>query len=203
VRERKELVTNAGTTVEGTADHAFGTVLFTFNEVVEGDPVFILEEVSELEVTLFVADIDFGVVFVDNRVQFLTDRNVKVRAIANEGKEGKCQGQTHAALHTLILDRLGKAKNRKGNQANERDFDKSGHHVNHGAKERTRNPDRNAFHNLLGFGHKEQNEHGRHGKHRVEVSTHAEERDVADKDENAVAVIFVTLVVPNETEIRH
>ena len=53
------------------------------------------------------------------------------------------------------------------NRVDERNFDKCRHHVNHGAKERTRNPDRNAFHNFLGFGNKEKSEHGRNSEHRV------------------------------------
>ena len=71
-----------------------------------------------------VADVDFGVVFVDNRVQFRTNRNVEVRAVADQGEERKSQGKTHAALNTLVLDGLCKAKNRKSNQADKRDFDK-------------------------------------------------------------------------------
>ena len=126
-----------------------------------------------------------------------------MRAVADQGEERKSQGKTHAALHTLVLDGLCKAKNRKSNQADERDFDKSGHHVDDGAKERTRNPDRNAFHNLLGFGHEQERKHGRHRKHGVKVSAHAEEGDIADKDQDAVAVFFVTLVVPNEAEVRN
>ena len=203
MREREELVAHAGTTVEGTANHAFGAILLTFDEVIEGDPVFVLEQVTELQVPLLVADVDFRIVFVDNRVQFRTDRNVEVRAVTDQGEERKCQRKTHAALHALALERLRKAKDRKGYQADERNFDKSGHHVNDGAKKRTRNPDRNAFHNLLGFRHEQECKHGWHRKHGVKMSAHAEERDITNENQDAVAVLFITLVVPDEAKVRN
>ena len=252
-REGEHLVSQAGTTVESTGNHAFGTILLTFNKGIEGIPVLRFEEVSELEVALFVTDVEFRVVFINRRVEFRTDRDVKVRAVADQSKECKSKGKNEATLkssfsrleytlanacitqtsdnqstnnrnrpairnhhqsgsnqdrqsgHSGLLERepFAKQKDKAQNEnANQGNFNESRNHVDDGAKERTRNPDRNAFDNLFRLSHEEQNEHGRNREHRVKVSAHAKECDVANKDEDTIATRFFTLVVPHETEVR-
>ena len=99
-REGEHLVGNAGTAIESTGNHAFGTVLLTFDEVIEGDPVFVLEQVAKLEVALFVTDVEFRIVFINRRVEFRTDRDVKVGAIADQSKERKSERKKEATLKT-------------------------------------------------------------------------------------------------------
>ena len=191
-------MSQAGTAVEGTGNHAFGTVLLTFDERIESFPVLAIEEVAQLEVALFVANIEFRVVFINCRVEFRTDRDVKMRAVTDQSKECKGNRKEKATLESTFI-RLGdsptkygiqcitrntqdnenadgrkpaaqnhvqsysqqntqthqgatnKAKskelasaknNAQSRKAKERKFNERRHLVNHGAKERTRNPNR-------------------------------------------------------------
>ena len=194
--EREQLVGYTGTAVEGTTNHAFGAVLLTFHKIVEGLPVFTLEQVAQLQVALLIANVDFRVVLVDDRVQFRTYRNIQVSAVTDKGKEGKGQGKTDRLVH-VGSERLCHRKDGKHNQANQGNLDKSRHHINHGAQESSRNPDRNPFHNLLGFSGKQKSKDCRHRKHSVEVGTDAEEGDIADENQNLVTAVFIFLVVPD------
>ena len=127
-----------------------------------------------------------------------------MRAVTNQSKESKGKGKFERVIHShreCSSDSRHKDNDGKSHKAKERDFDKRGHHVNHGAKERTRNPDWDAFDNLSRLSHKEQHKHGRDRKHRVKVSAHAKECDIADEDENLVAAFFVALVVPHQAEV--
>ncbi len=190
------------TAVESAIDHAFGTILLTFNERIEGIPVFSLEQVTQLQIALIVTDVDFRIVFINYRIQLRADRNIKMSAIANQSKEGKCQGKTNRLVHVLT-ERLCQGKNCKSNQADQGDFDKGRHHVNHGAQESTRNPNRETFQDLLGLSHQKQHEDCGNGKHCIQMSANTQEGDVADKDQDAIAGIFVAMLVPHQAQVGH
>ena len=109
-------MSQARTTVEGARNHAFGAILLTFNKRVESVPVLGVEEVTELEVALFVADVEFRIVFVNRRVEFRTDRDVKMRAVADQGKECESERKLKSLVHVRIelgRNRRHKDDNRK------------------------------------------------------------------------------------------